>query len=48
MDGDGTQRDEIFKWTGETWEEVAKMKNARWSHAVSTIQLNDPAMDFCS
>merc|ERR1719233_2826235 len=48
MDGDGMQRDEIFKWTGETWEEVAKMKNARWSHAVSTIQLNDPAMDFCS
>ena len=40
-------RDEIFQWTGDDWEEVGKMKMARYSHAVSTIRLDDDAMQFC-
>ena len=39
--------DEIFQWTGDDWEEVGKMKMARGYHAVSTIRLDDDAMQFC-
>ena len=45
-DGDN-YRDEIFQWTGDSWEEVGKMKMARGYHAVSTIRLDDDAMQFC-
>ena len=44
---DGGSRDEIFQWTGDDWEEVGKMKMARSYHAVSTIRLDDDAMQFC-
>ena len=37
----------IFQWTGDDWEEVGKMKMARGYHAVSTIRLDDDAMQFC-
>lgn len=40
-------RDEIFRWTGDDWEEVGKMKVARNDHAVSTIRLDNDAMQFC-
>ena len=39
--------DEIFQWTGDDWEEVGKMKMVRGFHAVSTISMNDDAMQFC-
>ena len=39
--------DEIFQWTGDDWEEVGKMKMARRYHAVSTIRMDDDAMQFC-
>ena len=45
-DGDGNT-DEIYQWTGEDWEEVGKMKMARSSHAVSTIRMDDDAMQYC-
>ena len=44
---DGYGHDEIFQWTGDDWEEVGKMKMARSYHAVSTIRLDDDAMQFC-
>jgi len=40
-------RDEIYKWTGQHWEEVGKMKKTRSDHAVSTIRL-DEIKDFCT
>ena len=40
-------RDEILKWTGQDWEEVGKMKKARYYHAVSTIRLGE-IKDFCT
>jgi len=45
-DGDN-ERDEIYKWTGQQWVEVGKMKKARSFHAVSTIRLDD-IKDFCT
>jgi len=45
-DGDN-YRAEIFKWTGQHWVEVGKMKKARAYHAVSTIRL-DKIKDFCT
>ena len=39
--------DEIFQWTGQDWEEVGKMKKARYYHAVSTIRL-DEIKDYCT
>ena len=47
-DGDGdNDRDEVLQWTGEDWVEVAKMKKARYSHAASTIVMNENIMKFC-
>ena len=43
----GSSRDEIFKWTGQEWLEVGKMKTARSDHAVSTIKLSE-IKDFCT
>jgi len=43
----GNRRDEIYKWTGQEWEEVGKMKKARAWHAVSTIRL-DEIKDYCT
>ena len=40
-------RDNIYKWTGQEWLEVGKMKKARSYHAVSTIRLNE-IKDFCT
>ena len=39
--------DEILQWTGDDWVEVGKMKMARSDHAVSTITMDDDAMQFC-
>ena len=46
---DGTYRDEIIAWLDEEqkWEETGKMKMARYYHAVTTIQLDDQAMEYC-
>ena len=41
------RRDEVYQWTGEDWVEVAKMKKARWLHAVSTIVMDENIMKFC-
>ena len=38
---------EIYQWTGDDWEEVGRMKVARRFHAVSTIRMDDDAMQFC-
>jgi len=43
----GNNRDEVLQWTGEDWVEVAKMKKARYSHAASTIVMNENIMKFC-
>ena len=40
--------DDIYQWTGAAWEEVGKMKEARDSHAVSTIRLDDDAIQYCA
>ena len=37
-------RDEIFRWSGDDWVEVGKMRVARYHHAVSIIQLDE---DLC-
>jgi len=44
---DGDFYDGIYQWTGTDWEEVGKMKEARDSHAVSTIRLDDDAIQYC-
>jgi len=46
---DGSQRDAILAWLDDEqkWVESGKMKMARDQHAVSTIQLDDPVMEFC-
>ena len=31
----------------QVWEEFGKMKEARSNHAVTTIQMDDQAMDHC-
>ena len=42
-------RGEIHVWVDEEqeWEGVGKMKMARSVHAVTTIQMDDQAMDHC-
>ena len=47
---DSTYRNEIIAWRDEEqkWEETGKMKVARYYHAVTTIKMDDPAMEFCS
>ena len=47
MNRGAKDRDEIYKWTGQDWEEVGKMKKARRFHAVSTIRL-DEMKDYCT
>ena len=47
---DGSEvRDEIISWLDEEqeWEENSKMKKVRKFHAVTTIQLDDVAMEYC-
>ena len=44
---DDYSRDVIYKWTGQDWEQVGKMKKARAEHAVSTIRL-DEIKNFCT
>jgi len=39
--------DQIYKWTGQEWLEVGKMKTGRYYHAVSTIKLSE-IKDFCT
>ena len=46
-DDSDNKRDEVLQWTGEDWVEVAKMKKARSSHAVSTIVMTENIMKFC-
>ena len=43
------RRDEIIVWLDEEeeWLEAGKMKKARVNHAMSTIQLEDAAMQYC-
>ena len=40
-------RDEVYQWTGEDWVEVAKMKKARYYHAISTIVMDENILRFC-
>ena len=46
---DSDMRDEIIEWRDEEqeWVEIGKMKMARGYHAVTTIQLDNPAMEHC-
>jgi len=44
---DDGKRHEIYRWTGQDWEEVGKMKKARQFHAVSSIRL-DEIKDYCT
>jgi len=49
FDGDYNCRDEIIVWLDkdQEWLQVGKMKKARVNHAMSTIQLEDEAMEYC-
>ena len=42
-------REEILAWLDEEqeWVEAGKMQLARYYHAVTTIPLDDQAMDYC-
>jgi hypothetical protein len=46
---DGSYSDEIMGWLDDEqeWEETAKMKMGRRYHAVSTIQMDNQAMEHC-
>jgi len=41
--------DDILVWLAEEqkWEEIGKMKKIRCNHAVTTINMNDQAMEYC-
>ena len=39
--------DEVYKWTGNDWVEVGKMKKTRSDHAVFTIMLEEEVMQSC-
>jgi len=39
--------DDVYRWTGNDWIEVGKMKEPRFNHAVSTIMLEEEVMQFC-
>ena len=45
----GIERDEILVWLDDEqeWEVIGKMKMRRSFHAVSTIQMDDQAMEHC-
>eukprot|EP00091_Calanus_sinicus_P017868 TRINITY_DN3888_c0_g1_i2.p1 TRINITY_DN3888_c0_g1~~TRINITY_DN3888_c0_g1_i2.p1 ORF type:complete len:316 (-),score=66.45 TRINITY_DN3888_c0_g1_i2:89-1036(-) len=49
-DQENNKRDEVFVWLDEeqVWEEAGNLKTAHSIHAVSTIQMDDPAMEYCS
>ena len=47
-DGYGSHREDILGWEGEDWVEAGRMKMARSSHGVSTIQRDDQAMLYCN
>ena len=32
----------------QEWEETGKMKRARYNHAVTTVQMDDQAMEHCA
>jgi len=40
-------RDEVYKWKGEDWVEVGKLKTTRYAHAVSIVMLDEEVMPFC-
>jgi hypothetical protein len=35
-------------WLDEEWEEIGKMKMGRDFHVMSTIKMDDPAMEHCN
>ena len=37
----------MLAWEREEWVEVGRMKMARSWHAVTTIRMDDEAMQFC-
>jgi len=41
--------DEVVSWDGvaEEWVEIGRTKQARCMHAVTTIQMDHPAMEHC-
>ena len=47
--GGGSYRAEIMVWLDDEqeWEETGKMKMGRSYHAVTTIQMDDQAMEHC-
>jgi hypothetical protein len=49
LDDDYNERDEIMVWLDDEQEceESGKMKMARDTHAASTIQMDDQAMEHC-
>ena len=44
------ESDEVFAWVEEEeeWEKVGEMREGRSYHAVSTIQMNHHAMQYCN
>ena len=48
-DTEGTYlfRDEVIVWRDDAWVEVGKMSAARVDHAVTNIDLNHPALEYC-
>ena len=40
-------RDEIYYWSEENWLEAGRMNMSRYDHAVSTINMDDEALQFC-
>ena len=40
-------RDEIYYWSEENWLEAGRMNMSRYDHAVSTITMDDEALQFC-
>ena len=49
-DGNLEYRREILKWRADEkeWMEVGKMKVSRWYHAISTINMENENMVYCS
>ena len=46
-DGNSGSWNKVLAWKDEDWEEVGRMRMARYTHAISLIKLDDDAMEYC-
>jgi len=48
VDGEGLESEAVFAWQEENWEKVGDIRSARSYHAVSTIQIDQQEIQYCT